>query len=219
MRGSPDIAVHLLRKSAQGRMLAVAGGQAFTQIPRRAAGCTDGGFTISIKRSRSRRPVVVAAAAVAVVAAGGTTIAVAAPPAAEPALRLVTASSTVTLDRWVGEPGEPGSVNLDLGAHIVAGKTPFEMRVTRKSYTTPLIAQQVIRQGRTTRTKSIPPGLVKDFSGLPRFLHVTLTDAAGRKVLDRNQSFCPNGETSRIRPDAPDKSPYPDGCGANPFTL
>jgi Lysyl oxidase len=163
--------------------------------------------------------VLVGAAAVALVAAGGATVAVAAPPAKEPALKLVTASSAVTLDRWQGEPGEPSSVDLDLGAHIVAGKTPFEMRVTRKSYGVPIVATQVIRQGRTTRTRNLPAGLVKDFRGLPKFLHVTLTDATGKKVVERDQSFCPNGETSRSRPGAPDRNPYPQGCPMNPFTV
>ena len=38
-------------------------------------------------------------------------------------------------------------------------------------------------------------------------------------MLDRDQTVCLNGEGSRTRPDAPDTSPYPDGCSANPFTL
>ncbi len=64
----------------------------------------------------------------------------------------------------------------------------------------------------------MPKGLVTDFSGLGKFLHITLTDAAGKKVLEKDQSICLNGDGSRTRPDAPATSPYPDGCTANPFT-
>jgi len=55
---------------------------------------------------------------------------------------------------------------------------------------------------------------------MPKFLHVTLTNAKGKTVAVRDTSFCPSDyDTRRTRPDAPDTSPYPQGCPTNPFTL
>ncbi|HET6297258.1 MAG TPA: lysyl oxidase family protein [Kribbella sp.] len=129
---------------------------------------------------------------------------------AEPALKLVAGSTEVTLDRYPDY-----GVDLDLGTHLVAGKKLVEVRATRKTYNDPIVAKQVVNG----KSKTLPKGAVTDFAGLGKFLHVTITDSTGQKVIDRDQTFCLNGEGSRVRPDAPDTSPYPDGCGNNPFTL
>jgi uncharacterized protein YaiE (UPF0345 family) len=144
-----------------------------------------------------------------VVATAGTP-AQAAAAAEPPPLRLVAGSQTVTLDRYPDY-----GVLLDLGTHMVAGASPFELRVTRKSYADPIVVRQIV----DGRAKKLPAGLVTDFTGLPGFLHVTLTDPSGTVVLEQDQTFCPNGAAARTRPDAPDTSPYPNGCSANPFTL
>ncbi|WP_232828052.1 lysyl oxidase family protein [Kribbella monticola] len=130
--------------------------------------------------------------------------------AATPALKLVAGSNDVTLDR-IPDYG----VMMDFGTHVVAGQKPVEIRATRKSYGDPIVAKQYVGG----YPVSLPKGSVTDWSGLSKFLHVTLTDATGKKVLDRDQAFCLNGEGSRTRPDAPDTSPYPSECSANPFTL
>ncbi|ADB31614.1 hypothetical protein Kfla_2543 [Kribbella flavida DSM 17836] len=129
---------------------------------------------------------------------------------AESPLKLVAGSNSVTLERY-----QDDGVNLDLGTHLVAGKAPVEVRATRASYHDPIVAHQLVNG----RPKALPKGAVTDFAGLGRFLHVTVTDATGKKVVDRDQTVCLNGEGSRTRPDAPDTSPYPDGCSANPFTV
>jgi hypothetical protein len=137
------------------------------------------------------------------------------PPAAAapaPQLSLVAAAASVTIDRFPDEP-----VFLDLGINMVAGSRPFEIRVKRRSYRDPIVATQILRPG---QTRTLPAGLVTDFGGFSDFLHLTLTNAAGAKVLDRDQVFCPNAwETVRVRPDAPPTSPYPQLCGTNPFTI
>lgn len=156
---------------------------------------------------RLARPVLVTASVV--IAMAGVVPAQATTPA-QPPLRLVAGSQTVTLDRY-----PDFGVFLDLGTHMVAGATPFELRVTRKSYADPIEVRQIVNG----RAKKLPAGLVGDFTGLPGFLHVTLTDSAGTVVLERDQTFCPNGSTARTRPDAPDTSQYPDSCSTNPFTL
>lgn len=129
---------------------------------------------------------------------------------AEAPLRLVAGSSSVTLDRHPG-----AGVRLDLGLRIIAGKSPFELRVTRKSYGDPIAVTQLL----DGQMRSLPTNLIRNFAGLSGFLRVILTDTAGKTVLDRDQTFCPNGKAERVRRDAPDFSPYPPRCSTNPFAL
>jgi Lysyl oxidase len=156
---------------------------------------------------RIARPVLVAGS---ILAAAAVVVPAQAASSAEPPLRLVAGSSTVTLDRY-----SDYGVFLDLGTHIVAGSSAFEIRATRRSYADPITAVQLVNG----RVKKLPAGLLSDFAGLPGFLHVKITDSTGAVALEKDQTFCPNGETARTRPDAPDTSPYPFYCSANPFTL
>ncbi|WP_329546503.1 lysyl oxidase family protein [Streptomyces sp. NBC_01356] len=170
-------------------------------------------------RSRLKRSALATGAALTVVVAGAG----AAPgagqaadsTAAKPKLKLIAASNSVTLDRWEGEPG----VYLDLGTYVTVDDVPLEFKVTRKSYKDPVVAQQIIRNGSSTQTKTLPAGLVKDFSGLPGFLEVSIKNAAGEEVSTSKGTFCPNNASGRIRPDAPATSKYPESCPTNPFTL
>ncbi|CAO0837524.1 hypothetical protein SMICM17S_10648 [Streptomyces microflavus] len=91
--------------------------------------------------------------------------------------------------------------------------------MTRKSYKDPVVAAQIIRDGKKTQTKALPAGLVKDFSGLPDFAQISVIDAAGKSVLEKTEAFCPNNASGRARPDAPANSKYPQSCPVNPFTL
>jgi len=163
--------------------------------------------------ARSRRQISLLTAAGVVAALNAGSPAIAAP--AEPALRLVAAGSTITIERFEGEP-----FTLDAGTHIVAGKKPFEVRAKRASYSKPITATQIVRSGGQKKELRLPAGLVTDFSGLAKFTHVTLKDAAGNVVAERDSTFCPNGTGSRTRPDAPGTSPYPRGCGGfTPFAV
>ncbi|MFI8003118.1 lysyl oxidase family protein [Streptomyces sp. NPDC086010] len=171
-------------------------------------------MSIRTPRNRLWRPAV-AAAAIAVTAG----VVAAAPDGKRagtaPRLGLVAASASVTLDSWKEEPG----VYLDLGTYLTAAGGPFELRVTRKGYNDPVVAAQVVREGKKTRTKVLPKGVVKDFSGLEDFIRITVRDASGKAVVTRTESFCPNNASGRIRPDAPARSKYPESCPTNPFTL
>ncbi|WP_369241433.1 lysyl oxidase family protein [Streptomyces sp. R21] len=170
-------------------------------------------------RTRLKRPALAAAAALTVVAAGAWAApgAESAPSntAAKPKLKLIAASKSVTLDRWEGDTG----VYLDLGTYVTVDDVPLEFKVTRKSYKDPVVAKQIIRDGTTTRTRTLPAGLVKDFSGLPGFLNVSIKNAAGHEVTKSKGTYCPNNASGRIRPDAPATSKYPESCSTNPFTL
>jgi Lysyl oxidase len=176
-----------------------------------------GGFMTSTTRHRRGwRTAVTVTAAGGLLAAGVTAAWSAAPP---PQLALVTATNAVTLERYEDEEGN-GQVPLDLGTHLIAGKDPFEVRVTRKSYKDPIVAHQVVRvKGKKTNVK-LPAGMVSNFAGFERFFHLTVKNAAGRTVLNQHQNYCPNGfGGSRTRRDAPEHNPYPADCPYHPFTL
>ncbi|WP_199863125.1 lysyl oxidase family protein [Streptomyces sp. CB00316] len=167
------------------------------------------------RTSRLTRPSVAIAAAVAVTAGVVAAAPDAKTAAAGPKLSLIAASTSVTLDSWKEDPG----VYLDLGTYLTSENGAFEFKVTRKSYKDPVVASQIIRDGKKTQTKALPAGLVKDFSGLPDFMRVSVVDAAGKPVLEKTESFCPNNASGRVRPDAPANSKYPQSCPVNPFTL
>ena len=172
----------------------------------------------STPRSRRRWRASVAAVAGVGLLTAGTAVANAAAPAVPP-LGLVTTAGTVDLTNYPGADGEPGYTSGDLGTHIIAGADPFEIKVTRKSYADPIVAEQVIvKKGKKTTTK-LPAGMVTDFSGLKDFATVTLKDATGQTVLSKSQNWCPNSyDSTRSRPEAPDTTPYPQGCSyGNPF--
>ncbi|OSZ56459.1 protein-lysine 6-oxidase, partial [Streptomyces pharetrae CZA14] len=176
-------------------------------------------MTSQKRTTRLKRGALAAGAALTVVVAGAGAAPGAgdgkASTAGKPKLKLIAASNSVTLDRWEGEPG----VYLDLGTYVTVDDAPLEFRVTRKSYKDPVVAKQVLRNGSTTTTRTLPAGLVKDFSGLPGFLEVTVTDATGAEVAKSKGTFCPNNASGRLRPDAPATSHYPESCPTNPFTL
>ncbi|MFC9245128.1 lysyl oxidase family protein [Streptomyces sp. NPDC057136] len=156
-----------------------------------------------------------AAAAAITVTAGVVAAAPESKASSTPKLSLIAASTSVTLDSWKDDPG----VYLDLGTYVTAENGPFELKVTRKSYKDPVVATQIIREGKKTRTKTLPPGVVKDFAGLPDFSRIVITDAAGKVVTNRTEAFCPNNASGRLRPDGPSTSKYPESCPINPFTM
>jgi hypothetical protein len=173
-------------------------------------------------RKGLQRAAFAAGAALTVVAVAGAApgagAATASPPGT-PKLKLIAASKAVTLDRYEGDGQGHGGVYLDLGTYVTVDNAPLELKVTRKSYKDPVVAQQILRNGTKTTTKTLPAGTVKDFSGLPGFLEVSIKNAAGVEVRKTQGSFCPNNASGRLRPDAPATSHYPESCSTNPFTL
>ncbi|WP_211588687.1 lysyl oxidase family protein [Allorhizocola rhizosphaerae] len=130
-------------------------------------------------------------------------------------LELVSTASAVIVERLQGRP----FVTLDLGAFMVAGRSPFEIHVKRRSYHDPIVATQIVRDHGRVHVRPVASDVVNGFDGLRDFFHLSLTDAAGQQVLNAEQGFCPNGRTMRLRPAAPHASPYPPSCPTNPFTL
>ncbi|MFE7511882.1 lysyl oxidase family protein [Streptomyces sp. NPDC057540] len=170
------------------------------------------------RTTRLRRPLLAGTTAVAAMAV--TVGFMAATPeqakaATGPRLSLIAATGSVTLTSWKEDPG----VYLDLGTYLTAEGTPLELKVTRKSYKDPVTVTQTVFEGGKARAKTLPKGTVKDYSGLPGFAEITLTDRTGKVVVSRAENFCPNNASGRVRPDAPATSKYPESCPTNAFTL
>jgi hypothetical protein len=136
-----------------------------------------------------------------------------------PPLAFVAATPNVNVDRYVD--GDFVWLDFDLGVNLIAGKDPFEVRATRKSYADPIVAQQIVVRNGKKKAVTLPAGFVDDFGGFSDFTAITIKDAAGATVKDYVTDFCPNTWSSaRTRRDAPAQTPYPTGCaGYNPFTL
>ncbi|GAQ66108.1 lysyl oxidase family protein [Streptomyces scabiei] len=171
------------------------------------------------RRSRLKRPGLAALASLTVVAAvAGAAPGAGAAPAAtpgKPQLKLIAASKSVTLTRYEWSEG----VSLQLGTYVTVDNAPLEFQVTRKSYKDPIVAKQILRNGKTVKTKVLPAGTVDDFSGLTDFLEISVKNAAGTEVAKTKGNFCPNNASGRIRPDAPSTNHYPQSCSTNPWTL
>ncbi|GAA3570720.1 lysyl oxidase family protein [Microlunatus spumicola] len=155
------------------------------------------------------RSLVVAAAVAATAVAG----AVPAGAATRPALTLEASRSSVTVYRY--SDGDEAFLDGDLGVYAVAdAKQAFEVRAERRDYDHPVVAR-LVRKGRD-RTLPAPP----DLSGLANFSRTTFRDSRGKVVTTSTSAFCPDVyEPVRRSPSAPASSPYPQGCGANPYAL
>ena len=166
--------------------------------------------------ARWRRSGAVAFALSVVLAATGTVSAPAVGAAANgPTVRLVSGTDKVTLKRPAG-----GGAYLDIGVYVASIGGSFEVWAARPDYDTPVSVWRVVRSGNTITKYPLPSWVEHDWKGLSRFVHVVVTDAAGKVVLDRYHSFCPGaGEIARVSDDGPDITTYPQFCGGNPFTL
>jgi hypothetical protein len=166
---------------------------------------------------RTRVLVAVAATAAVGMAAAGVGVANAATD--PPPLAFTLATPNVTAERYVFE--DSVYFDLDLGVHVIAGKDPFEVRATRKSYADPIVAQQVVVKNGKKTNVTLPAGMVTGWGGLKDFTTVTIKNAAGAQVTSYQTDFCPNSwDSARTRRDAPAETPYPRGCSeANPFNL
>ena len=171
---------------------------------------TDRGGTA--RRTRSRAVAATACAGlVGTLAIAGSTPSQASTASAQ--LWLAQGSGKTVVERFPGEP-----LFLDTGAYVVAGSQAVRLDVSRPSYKDSVRGVQVISSHGARTTRNLPKGAVKDFSGLQGFFSVTVAKS-GRTVARRTLPFCPNGyDVQRARPDAPDASPYPADCTANPFS-
>jgi hypothetical protein len=167
-----------------------------------------------------RRRVLAASTAAAGLALAAVGIGVAHAATNPPALAFVAATPNVTAERYVED--DYTYLDFDLGVNLIAGKDPFEIRSTRKSYADPIVAQQLVVKNGQRKYVPLPATLGVAFAGLPNFATITIKDPAGATVKQYPTTFCPDTYNSaRTRPDAPASTPFPTSCsgGYNPFTL
>ncbi|MGY2702780.1 hypothetical protein ACVW2K_002364 [Nocardioides sp. HB32] len=104
----------------------------------------------------------------------------------------------------------------DLGLRLIANGAPFELWSDRPSYDDPI--QTVWRT--SGGDVPLPAGSMSDFSGLDRFMSITVDPKKrGEDTLRMTKKGCLNGYSERVRVDAPARSPYPVGCWYNAYSL
>lgn len=111
-----------------------------------------------------------------------------------------------------------GQVYTDLGLRLVAPVgEPFEIWADRPTYDDPIHAEWRPASGPAV---TLPPEAMQSFAGLTDFLSIEVTKVStGRTVAGWQQDACLNGDSQRVAPDAPARSPYPWGCPWNPYTV
>lgn len=111
-----------------------------------------------------------------------------------------------------------GQVYTDLGLRLVAPVgEPFEIWADRPTYDEPIHAEW---RPATGPAVTLPPEAMQSFAGLTDFLSIEVTRVStGRTVASWQQDACLNGDSQRVAPDAPARSPYPWGCPWNPYTV
>ncbi|MGB0102236.1 MAG: lysyl oxidase family protein [Nocardioides sp.] len=103
----------------------------------------------------------------------------------------------------------------DLGLRVIAEGGPLEIRSHRPSYDDLIETSWISSSG----TVELPAGSMDDFSGLKRFLSISIDPRKRGKTIELTRKACLNGYAERVRPDAPARSPYPVGCWYNAYSL
>ncbi|WP_110204950.1 lysyl oxidase family protein [Nocardioides daejeonensis] len=104
----------------------------------------------------------------------------------------------------------------DFGINLAAPDAPFELRTHRPDWDSPMTTVWRSPDGDVT----LPAGLQDRWDRLDKFVKITVTRKDGTPVLTKRMSMCLNSwNTQRTTPDAPLRSPYPDSCPVNPFTI
>jgi hypothetical protein len=131
-----------------------------------------------------------------------------------PALRLIAAQHSITVQRF------GRTVFIDPGIYVASMGAALELHVQRASYTQPVTIEQVIRTPGATGVRQLPGSLLDGFSGLRQFLVFRVTDSHGKTVFAGPLTFCPNSfDPQRASPSGPQVSPYPQQCASDPFPL
>jgi hypothetical protein len=109
---------------------------------------------------------------------------------------------------------EGGAVYGDLGLNLAAPERAFEVRSTRADWNSP------IRTVWQSPDGPVPLPAQNGWGGLDDFLELTVRRDDGTIARRQSLDVCLNAwNTQRTRPDAPLRSPYPEGCPGHPFTI
>ena len=110
-----------------------------------------------------------------------------------------------------------GQAYTDLGLRLVAPVDAFEVWSRRATYDDPIVSEWHPATGPAV---PLPAGSMEDFNGFEDFLTIEVHKASDGSLVDSwQQDACLNGESQRVSPDAPPRSPYPWGCPWNPYTV
>jgi hypothetical protein len=167
----------------------------------------------STRWNRGFNALVVAGLAAAAIALPGSPAATAAKIPA-PVLKLEIVQRSITVDNTKGQ------VSFDPGVWVAALGSPLEFDVQRASYAMKVALTQVIHPpfGGVIR-RPLPSRLLAGWSGLARFVGLTIRNSAGTVVYSKHFALCPNSSNpARVSPGGPLTTPYPTQCGTNPFT-
>jgi Lysyl oxidase len=134
-------------------------------------------------------------------------------PSALPPIQLVTTAGSVTDYSYPGI----GAI-LNLPVYLMPVRSPFEIRLTRTSYSQLITAKRIIPSSNGTQVDLLPEGVINDFFDLPDFFRIVVRNLAGKQVLNTEYYFCPVAG-KRLAGNAAAKSPYPQTCSVNPFAL
>jgi hypothetical protein len=108
----------------------------------------------------------------------------------------------------------------NLGLFVAADRAPFELRVSRAGYRVPVQVWQVLHTAAGDKLRALPANILNGWQGIKGFLHVTVTDGAGKIHLNQMVPFCPDSYgPQRINDQGPSNPTYPLGCSYNPFTI
>jgi lysyl oxidase len=135
-------------------------------------------------------------------------------PDGTPRLGLRAASRSVELVRY-----GRGPVWLDLGVSVISKDAPFELRVHRETYDDPIRVWQAFHGSGGVVEEELPADILEGWTGLDRFLRITLFDRSGNFIRARVPDACLGGwQTERVDDSGPFDPTYPAGCGTNPLT-
>jgi hypothetical protein len=137
------------------------------------------------------------------------------PAAGGQGVRLTAAQRSIVVQKFGSR------VFLDTGIYVIATGSRLQFDVQRTSYTRPLTINRVIRHRGGTSTVRWPHSTLDGLRGLRNFLHLTITNSAGKTVGSQAVTFCPDDfNPQRATAHAKRTSPFPTtGCASDPFQL
>jgi hypothetical protein len=147
-------------------------------------------------------------------ATGALPIAAASSSPSTPSVRLYAERAHLYVQHIKGQP-----TYFDPEVLLEAVGGAWQIDASRRDYDHPIGAKQVIRTSTGSTYRPLPTDLVTSLKGMPRFIHVRLTDLTGQLVFAHAYTFCPEGIDTRVSPDGPMNPTYPRGCFTGPFSL
>lgn len=131
--------------------------------------------------------------------------------AAEPTVGMRAVKEDVEVKR---RPNRAGW--FDPGLYVYATGGPFELRVSRASYSEPITLRRMLPGGGSEELSS---DFLQGMWGLDGFLKLRVTNSNGKVVQRRTIDFCPNSwDPQRVDDSGPLRPSYPYSCGGGPFT-